>query len=90
LCVASVVYISGETAERRSVVVLQCGHVGNRAAVIQSSAQAERHVHTRSGTLWIARALFGLLLEEIGEQDWLVALRTVTAESYRSAEQLTR
>jgi hypothetical protein len=36
------------------------------------------------------RALFGFLLEKIGEQDWLVALRTVTAESYRSAEQLTR
>lgn len=33
---------------------------------------------------------FRCLFEEIGEQDWLVALRTVTAESHGSAEQLTR
>jgi hypothetical protein len=69
--------------------VLGRGHVGNRAAVIQAlreqSGMSTPHARSVVDSLGADRVLS---FQKIGEQDRLVAFWTVTAQSYRPAEEV--
>jgi hypothetical protein len=60
--------------------------VGNRAAVIQALREQSGMSTPIHAALWIPRALLNVLLKQIGEQDRLVAFRTMTTQSQRPAE----
>jgi hypothetical protein len=60
--------------------------VGNRAAVIQALREQSGMSTPIRVALWMPHALLDVLLEQIREQDRLVAFRTVTTQSDRPAE----
>src|SRR5437764_13125378 len=62
------------------VVAPGCGHVGNRAAVIQALREQSVMSMPIRASLWISAGRNHLLSEEIDQQQGCVAFRAVTAQ----------
>src|SRR5437879_12009657 len=75
-----------ESAARRSH--FGCGHVGNRAAVIQALREQSAMSTPIRATLWISGCADHLLPEQIDQQQGCVAFRAVTAQADGAAKQL--
>src|SRR6266536_735975 len=70
------------------VVAPGCGHVGNRAAVIQALREQSVMSMPIRAPLWISAGRNHLLSEEIDQQQGCVAFRAVTAQADGAAEQI--
>ena len=77
-----------ETASDAFVVAARSWACGKPRSGFPSSARAERHVHTHPCGVEGDSDVRGLLLEQVGEEDRVVAFRTGATQSQRPTEEV--